>query len=146
MSVSDTVLPLVTARQIAHPWLCDVNGHLNTRHYQGFFDDACQHLLAAAGFHGATENDGTGIVDARCVMEYLAEVAPGALVVIHSGFVKLGTKSVTSRHEMRSFDGQRLYATSEHVSLFFDLKRRASMPIPDDFRADAQALTIPVSE
>lgn len=137
MSASDPLPPLVTGRQVAHPWLCDVNGHLNTRHYQGFFDDACQHLLAAAGFNGAAENERIGIVDAHCAMNFLGEVDPGTLIVIHSGFGRLGAKSMTSRHEMRSVDGAKLFARSEHVSLFFDLGARASVAIPDSFRAAA---------
>lgn len=139
MSPSDKLPPVVTARQIAHPWLCDVNGHLNTRYYQGYFDDACQHLLAAAGFAGAAESNGLGIVDVRCTMEFLAEVPPGALLVINSGFVKLGAKSITSFHEMRSVDGERLFATSENVSVFFDLNKRASAAIPNAFRMAAMS-------
>ncbi len=31
---------------VAHPWLCDAMGHLNTRHYFAMFDDAPMVLLA----------------------------------------------------------------------------------------------------
>ena len=30
---------------IVHPWLCDVMGHMNVRHYMGMFDDASLQLL-----------------------------------------------------------------------------------------------------
>jgi len=37
---------------IVHPWLCDVMGHMNVRHYIGMFDDASYQLLAdATGWH-----------------------------------------------------------------------------------------------
>ncbi|PTQ11814.1 hypothetical protein CLG96_07760 [Sphingomonas oleivorans] len=131
-----------TGRQIAHPWLCDANDHLNTRHYQGFFDDAAQHLLAQCGFAGAAEAGRLGVVDASCAMTYLAEVRPGTLLVLHSGFKRIGGKSFTSVHEMRSIDGTHLFATCEIISIFFDLEVRRSAAMPEAFRAAAEALLV----
>ena len=31
-------------KSVAHPWMCDVLGHLTTRHYVAMFDDAAYHL------------------------------------------------------------------------------------------------------
>ena len=47
---------------IVHPWLCDVMGHMNVRHYMGMFEDASYQLLAEViGWHsGAEEWKGKG--------------------------------------------------------------------------------------
>lgn len=142
MSLSD--LPVETGRQIAHPWLCDANGHLNTRHIQGFYDDATQHLLAMCGFTGA----GTArlsIADVRCAMTYAAEIAPGTPVVIRSGFAKLGGKSFTTVHALCGIDGTR-HGACETTTVFFDLDARRAAPIPDAFRAAATKLLVPTDD
>ena len=42
---------------VAHPWMCDVLGHLTTRFYVGMFDDASYHLLHAVfGWTGASDD------------------------------------------------------------------------------------------
>ena len=133
-----------TGRFVVHPWHCDANGHLNTRYFQGFFDDATQHLLALCG-HEAMGAGGRSVVDVRCAMEYKAEVAPGTPIVVRSFFTKLGGKSFTSAHEMRSVDGATLFATCETVSVFFDLQARASAPMTDFFRAKASRLMTPAA-
>lgn len=145
MSLSECVQAFVeTGRFVAHPWYCDTNGHLNTRYFQGFFDDATQHLLAICG-HEARSPARLAVVDVRCAMNYRAEVVPGTLVVVRSSYAALGMKSFTSVHEMRSSDGAILFATCETVSVFFDLDARASVEMNDDFRAKAGRLMPPAS-
>jgi acyl-CoA thioester hydrolase len=141
MSDSDRGL-VETGRFVAHPWYCDANAHLNTRFFQGFFDDATQHLLALCGHGRQAQGGDIGVVDARCAMEYKAEVAPGALIVVTSGFKALGGKSFTSLHEMRSVDGATLLATCEIVSVFFDLGARKAVAMTEDFRARASRLLV----
>ena len=128
-----------TLRAIAHPWLCDVNVHLNTRHYQGFFDDAMMQLLAVCGFDAADGRAaGLGVVDVKCVMEYKSEVLPGAPIVVRSAFHRFGNKSFVTFHEMRSVAGEELRATCETTSLFFDLSARAGKEVPSEFRRAAE--------
>ena len=141
MSLSEGIFA-ETGRFVAHPWYCDANGHLNTRYYQGFFDDATQHLLALCGQERQSSAGGISIVDVRCAMEYKAEVAPGALLVVSSGFKALGGKSLTSIHEMRSVESRTLYATCETVSVFFDLDSRESTPMTEAFRVKASKLLV----
>ena len=134
-------LPVETGRQIAHPWLCDANGHLNTRHIQGFYDDATQHLLALCGFSGA----GTGrlsIADVRCTMSFAAEIAPGAPVMIRSGFAKLGGKSFTTVHALSGMDGTH-HGGCETTTVFFDLDARRASTIPNAFREAATRFLVP---
>lgn len=127
-----------TFRGVAHPWLCDAFGHLNTRHYVAMFDDASFHFFSALGFsmeRGKVER--RGWADVRAELEFADEVPFGALVVVRTGVVKVGGKSLTYRHEMRSADDGRLHATMQTVTVYFDLEARRSTDIPDAIRAAA---------
>lgn len=131
---------LETYRGVAHPWLCDSMGHMNTRHYAAMFDDASFHLLGALGGPAALAKDGFGWADVRHLHEFRQEVQSGALIVIRSTLTRIGTKSITYRHEMRGVEDDLLHATSEIVSVQFDLRKRAAVTLPAPVRARAQAL------
>ena len=93
---------LTVNKAVAHPWKCDVIGHLTTRFYVAMFDDASYHFLFTVfGWAGATDESGeTGWVDVRHVIEYLAEVSAGYVLEIRASLVKIGSKSLTVRYEM----------------------------------------------
>ena len=42
-------MPPIIHYGVAHPWLCDALGHLNTRNYHAMYDDALFVLLAIIG-------------------------------------------------------------------------------------------------
>ena len=94
-------------KAVAHPWLCDIMGHLTTRHYVAMFDDASYHLLYNVfGWSGANnESAGLGWADVRHVIEYKAEVTAGDVLEIKASLVKIGTKSFTAHYEMDSRGG-----------------------------------------
>jgi acyl-CoA thioester hydrolase len=137
---------LETYRGVAHPWLCDSMGHMNTRHYAAMFDDASFHLLGVLGGLTALANDGFGWADVRHLHEFKHEVESGALIVIRSTLTRIGTKSITYRHEMRGVEADLLHATSEIVSVQFDLRKRAAVALLVPVRARAQALLDAASE
>lgn len=131
-----------TFRGVAHPWLCDVMGHLNTRNYIAMFDDASMHLIAALGYDFADARAGKfGWADVHGEIDLLAEVGMGELVKIFSCVSQLGNSSMTSRHEMTDLTGNRAFARYTLKTVFFDLKARKSHRIPDDYRAAAAELT-----
>ena len=105
-------------RSVAHPWMCDVLGHLTTRHYVGMFDDAAYHFLYAVfGWTGASDDAGKmAWVDVRHLIEYRNEVAPGGLLEIHACLTRIGTKSMTARYEMKNLGSNAVAATMEVVS------------------------------
>ncbi|MFC3051585.1 acyl-CoA thioesterase [Kordiimonas pumila] len=129
-------------RGVVHPWLCDGMGHFTTRHYTAMFDDASYHLAYACGVDLSSENRESGFVDVKLEMNFLSELRSGALVIVHSGILKLGRTSFTARHEMRNIKDMSLAATLDSVSVFFDLKARKAMPIDDTFRTKAAALMV----
>ena len=121
-----------TFRGVAHPWLCDAFGHLNTRHHMALFDDAgfhFLHMLARAG--GTHLDDGLGWADVSLKTTLRDEVPKGALVLVRTKLLKLGRSSVTYLHEMRSADDDRLHSDCECVTVRFDLTARKSAPLGD---------------
>jgi acyl-CoA thioester hydrolase len=127
---------LTVNKAVAHPWKCDVMGHLTTRFYVGMFDDASYHFLFTVfGWAGATDESGeTGWVDVRHVTEYLAEVAAGDILEIRASLVKIGTKSLTARYEMINLGKGEVAATLESIYVLFDMKARTGQVISDQLR------------
>ncbi|KRO90864.1 MAG: hypothetical protein ABS24_01660 [SAR92 bacterium BACL26 MAG-121220-bin70] len=132
---------MILYKGISHPSLCDVMGHMTTRHYVAMFDDASYHLLYAifgwSGEHAKTE--GTGWADVRHLIEYLDEVAEGDLLEITGNLVKIGTKSITVLYTMHNLGKGTRAATLESTSVFFDLSARLAIPITDEMRVAAMS-------
>ncbi|MDX1424278.1 MAG: thioesterase family protein [Kiloniellales bacterium] len=125
-----------TFRGVVYPWHCDHQGHMTTMHYVGMFDAAFWHLLSAQGFTRAYLGErGTGFADVRDTIEYLAELPVGSPLAIESGLLKVGTTSIVSFNRMRDTETGRLAATSEKVTVYFDLSARRKIPLPTDLKA-----------
>ncbi|NKC51672.1 acyl-CoA thioesterase [Ochrobactrum cytisi] len=129
---------LVTFVGVAHPWMCDVMGHMNIRHYAGMFDDASFQLL---GHVAGTIPDGSfGWADVRSTTEYKQEVPAGDLLTIRSHVLKVGRSSITFRQMMAgSLDGE-LRAVNEVTSVYFDKVARRSTELGSDMRVRAEKL------
>ena len=124
-----------TFRGVAHPWLCDAFGHLNSRHHMALFDDAGFHFLHRLNkAAGLAEDRKFGWADVSIHATLSDEVPLGALVVIRSSLVKLGRTSVTYRHEMRACDDDRLHSAQEVITVRFDLEARKAVPLPEAIR------------
>ena len=49
---------VLVQKSVAHPWMCDVLGHMTTRHYVAMFDDAAYHMLYNVfGWTGSSDDD-----------------------------------------------------------------------------------------
>ena len=128
-----------TFRAVVYPWHCDHQGHMTTMHYVGMFDAAFWHHVSAMGFTRAyMTQQATGFVDVKDTIEYQAELAVGSLVVIESGLLRVGTSSITTRHQMRDSETNTIAATSEKVSAYFDLNARCATPIPKAIKSAMQ--------
>ena len=128
------------SNSVAHPWYCDVLGHMTTRFYVGMFDDAAyQFLFEMFGWTGAQDDAGElAFADVRHVINYQAEVSAGDLLEIRAELTKIGGKSISTYYEMVSRGDGEVSATLECVSVLFDLKARKAVKIPDDLRARAE--------
>ena len=127
-------------KNIAHPWQCDILGHMTTRFYMAMFDDASYHFLHHLfGWNGARNDSGDlGWVDVRHTINYQAEVAAGDLLEVQAELVKIGGKSMTVAYEMTNLGSGDIAATLEGVMVLFDLQKRRAVTIPDDLRETAE--------
>ena len=92
---------LVVNKNIAHPWQCDVMGHLTTRFYVGMFDDAAYHFLYEVfGLTIKTVGESKiGWADVRHLIEYKAEVSAGDVLEIRGYLKGMGTTSFTAQYK-----------------------------------------------
>jgi acyl-CoA thioester hydrolase len=127
---------LIVNKAVAHPWMCDVIGHLTTRYYVAMFDDASYHFLFTVfGWSGSTDETGErGWVDVRHVIEYKAEVSAGSLLEIRACLMKIGGKSITIRYEMVNLGSGEVAATLECVCVLFDMNARKALLLTDQLR------------
>lgn len=120
---------------VAHPWLCDVMGHMTTRFYVGMFDDAGYHLLSEIGYTQDRVAKGTGMAEIESTYTYISEVLQGTMVQISGRFTGIGTKSITAEYEMTHRDTGALLARYKSVIVEFDLKKRVAVSVSADIRA-----------
>lgn len=132
-----------TYRGVAHPWLCDAMGHLNTRHYLAMFDDALHHFTAACGLDPHAAGSNIGLADVSIRLELRSEVRPGALLCVRSATAKIGRTSLTSYHEMTSVPEGHVHAICEIVSVQVDRVERRPVPLADPLRTGAAAFLLP---
>ena len=132
---------IVVQKGVAHPWTCDVLGHMTTRFYLNMFDDGEYHLLYEVfGWSGASDDKGErGWADVKQTIEYVAEVNAGDVLEVRAAITGVGNKSITLRYEMMNLRENELAATLDGVAVLFDLKARKAMQIPDDLRAKIEA-------
>lgn len=127
-------------KNIAHPWQCDILGHMTTRFYMAMFDDASYHFLHHLfGWNGARDENGEyGCVDVRHTINYQAEVDAGDLLEVRAELLKVGGKSMTVSYEMINLGSGDVAATLESVVVLFDLENRRAVTIPDELRSVAK--------
>jgi acyl-CoA thioester hydrolase len=131
---------LVTYVGVAHPWMCDVMGHMNVRHYAAMFDDASFQLLGHIAGAGSLADTSLGWADVRSEVEYKHETKAGALLTIRSRVIKTGRSSVTFEQIMSgSLDGL-VHAVNRTVSVRFDLVGRVAVGLDADMRTRAEVL------
>jgi acyl-CoA thioester hydrolase len=133
-----TVKKIETYRGVAYPWLCDSMGHMNTQHYCALFDGATFHFLALMGGPRQLKKNQRGWVDAKQTMEYRREILSGDLLVINSALTRVGRSSLGFRHELVDLEDGELRASSDHVTVHFDLDRRVSLILPAEMLATAR--------
>lgn len=132
--------PIETFRGVAYPWFCDSMGHMNTQHYCSMFDVATFHLLACFGGFRAFKEKNWGWADRKQTITYDKEVASGDLLIVRSELLRAGRTSITFLHRMTDQESGEPRASSENVTVFFDLKARSAMPLTGEMLAIAEGL------
>lgn len=120
---------------VAHTWLCDEMGHMNTRNYVGMFDDAMQHFMLILGHNAMVDGERRlGWADVRHEIDYKAEVPEGALVHVDCEALKIGNSSITYRQTLVLSESGEVAAVNRATSVLFDLKERGTARIPQVMR------------
>lgn len=129
-----------TYRGVAHPWQCDVMGHLTTRFYAAMFDDASYHFTAyLGGYVSAEGSERLGWADVRLETDFLAELRAGDLTLIRSRPLRIGSKSMTTLHEMENLKSGAIAARLTMTTVRFDLDRRKAAPLEPALRRKLEA-------
>lgn len=118
-------------RSVAHTWMCDHLGHMNTRHYTAAFDDAMQHFFSMIGYR---RDAAFGWADVKHEIEYKAEIRPGDLIHVECALLRVGKKAVTYEQRLILTDTGTVAAVNTATSVLFDLAARAAVPLPDVIR------------
>jgi acyl-CoA thioester hydrolase len=122
-------------RTVVLPAHCDGYGHMNVRHYAGFFDDAGWHMLAMAGISLAdVKRRGLGTVMASLTIEFHHEITMGQLALIRGAVTRVGTKSFNYELRLYESDSMTHCATEKAVEVCFDTKERKGVALPEDLR------------
>jgi len=123
-------------KSVAHPWMCDVLGHMTTRHYVAMFDDAAYHMLYKVfGWTGSSDDKNRiAWADVQHTIDYKAEVSAGDLLEVNAKLTKIGNKSITIFYEMRNLGNDEVAATLQVICVLFDLKTRESVLISDELK------------
>ena len=136
-----------THRGIVRPEDCDVNSHMNVKGYFDRFGVASAYLLKQSGlYYGDVVRSGYGVGTVANTIRYRRELVDGDTYVIKSAFVRLGRSSFRHVHKMvRESDGE-LSASSDMTEVLFDLRARASTPLPEETRAGVEARLVTLSD
>ena len=109
----------------------------------GCISDAATHLFTYCGadFNWRNEYDiGSAALDYS--VRYFKDAPLGMAVTMHTNFTKIGNKSLKFIHHMVDDSTGDVIMDIEVVAVLFDLKKRKSMVVPEDFRAKASKLLI----
>ena len=133
--------PIETYQGTVYPWHCDHMGHMNVMWYVGKFDEATWSLFAKIGITpGYVRANDCGMVAVRQVLEYQQELTAGAVVVVRSRLLQVGTTSLRWIHEMINSETGALAATCEVTGVHFDRSARMSCALPPTIVARVEAL------
>ena len=127
---------VLVQKSVAHPWMCDVLGHMTTRHYVAMFDDAAYHMLYEVFGWTGSSDDANKIAwaDVNHTIDYKAEVSAGDILEIEAKLKKIGNKSITIYYEMRNLGKNEVAASLQVISVLFDLESRESVEISEELK------------
>ena len=127
---------VLVQKSVAHPWMCDVLGHMTPRHYVAMFDDAAYHMLYEIfGWTGSSDDENKiAWADVNHTIDYKAEVSAGDILEIEAKLTKIGNKSITIYYEMKNLGKNEVAASLQVISVLFDLESRESVKISEELK------------
>jgi acyl-CoA thioester hydrolase len=141
-TAADTGL-IETYRGAVYPWHCDHMGHMNVMWYVGKFDEATWQLFSMLGLGPGWLRDnqrGMAALDQR--IAYQRELHPGDTVVVRSGVLEVGGKTVRFAHRMFDAATGELAAVTQLVAAHLDTQARRAVPLPEAVAARAREMQV----
>jgi acyl-CoA thioester hydrolase len=129
-----------TFKGVVYPSQTDAMGHMTVQYYVAAFDQAFWHLIASLGYNPQWRIDRQeGWADVRYEIDYRDELKNGDLFTVYSTVLQVGRSSLTTHHRMLNINKE-VCAEIVMKSVYFDLKNRASKPIPSEIKNFAETL------
>jgi acyl-CoA thioester hydrolase len=118
-------------RSAVNPWECDTNAHMNARFIMSRFSDAQGQMWAHAGL-GRHQQAEAGLATATVEMRliYFRELRAGDTLVVRTGLVEAGPKTLRYRHWMFNAATGEPVCAAEGLGLLFDKQSRKAVSIP----------------
>lgn len=113
----------------------DELGHINNCSYIAYVEAGRVQFLG--GLLDGDKHPGIDFILARITVNYLREAHYPGIMEIGSRVLKLGTKSMTTGYGL--FKDGACVATAESVNIYFEVKTRCTIEIPDDIRTALDA-------
>lgn len=119
-------------------------GHFTTREYAPFFSQGVWGILKALGYDpDVMVAQGYGFADVQYLTKFYRELHAGDEIFVMSTVKKLGNSSLTSQHLLYNAATKAVCAEFEAVSVQFDLRARAKIPLLDVVRSRAAEAGVP---
>lgn len=132
-----------TYRGVVYPHHIDHMGHMNVQYYTAMFDQATWHLFSTLGITLRYVNEThTGMAALEQRTKYKSELTAGALVVVQSGVIEVGNKTVRFFHRMLDPLTGAEAATTDMVAAHLDRKARKAIALPAFVAEKAAALMV----
>ena len=133
----------ISCKSAVNTWDLDYEEMGSSQFKIGCVSDAATHLFTYCGadFNWRNEyNIGSAALDYS--VRYFKDAPLGMAVTMHTNFTKIGNKSLKFIHHMVDDSTGDIIMDIEIVAVLFDLKKRKSLVVPEDFRIKASKLVI----
>ncbi len=133
----------ISCKSAVNTWDLDHETVASSQFKIGCVSDAATHLFTYCGadFNWRNEyNIGSAALDYS--VRYFKDAPLGMAVTMHTNFTKIGNKSLKFIHHMVDDSTGDVIMDIEIVAVLFDLKKRKSLVVPEDFRVKASKLLI----
>ena len=133
----------ISCKSAVNTWDLDYEEMGSSQFKIGCVSDAATHLFTYCGadFNWRNEYDiGSAALDYS--VRYFKDAPLGMAVTMHTNFTKIGNKSLKFIHHMVDDSTGDVIMDIEIVAVLFDLKKRKSLVVPDDFKIKASKLVI----
>ena len=133
----------ISCKSAVNTWDLDYEEMGSSQFKIGCVSDAATHLFTYCGadFNWRNEyNIGSAALDYS--VRYFKDAPLGMAVTMHTNFTKIGNKSLKFIHHMVDDSTGYVIMDIEIVAVLFDLKKRKSLVVPEDFRIKASKLVI----